>query len=477
MKKIYPYLVVVVVCAFALVAYSQAFSHFFFEDDFFHIVLSRGQTIAEAFNIFQPAARDYFIYRPLTTQLFWKVGESLFGLNPLPFNIINFVFYLVNIFLVFKLAKLITKSTILGTLAAIFYGLSGSHFYRLFFLSTFQDTVLATLFFLTSIFYLRKSNWAFLTFILALTAKETAVTIPGVLFLYDIFLQRRFQKKIIVFGVLSVVYFLLHKLFFGFYTGGIYAYDFHPVKVISNYWWYFLWSLGLPEPFVNVRLYKAYLLDPATLQMLGSVGVWNLALFTLIPISLIAAAVNWLRKKAHWTEVLVGGGIFVCLLLPVAFFPFHKFAINLAAALFGVSLVVAIFLRSMPKWYWGLYALLLTVFLAFTVNYNYGHHWTNRRGLIANKVISYLQMRYPQGLEGKTLYFRNDLSKACDEESLGQQSSSEIAFAMAYEDGFKVFYPNDNFFVFYQDLDNNAHCNSTVETIDSRQLLQEINWE
>ncbi len=474
MKRYIPYWLFWLLFIFLALVFRDSFTHFFLADDFFHIILSRGEALIGAFNIFERAFREYYIYRPLTTQLFWTVGESLFGLNPLPYHVINFAFYLVNIILAYKVGRLLLGSPRRAGLVTLVYALSGSHFYRLFFLSTIQDTVMATLVMSTLLLYAKNRKLAFVAFTLALTAKETAVTTPAMLFAYDLLINKKFAPRVISYGIISVLYFAAHKYFFGFYQGGLYTYEFGLRSTITNYLWYYFWSFGLPEDFVNVGvLSRTFFTGGQVLQTYGWFGQIIFYLFLALQSLLAVGATLWLKTRLQWRTVLFGIAVFIAFVLPVGFFPFHKFAINLAAPLLGVALVVSVIVGRI-KWLTFLVILVMAILLSLTVDFNTNNHWISKRGKIARDTLTQLKERYPQGLDGQTIYVRNNFQYHCKIDPGEQKNSAEIAYSLAYRDGLDVFYPRDNFSVYFEDFDQNAHCDMSVALVDGCRIIRTV---
>ena len=109
--------------------------------------------------------------------------------------------------------------------------------------------------------FFKKSPWTLFLFILALTTKETAVMIVPFMFL-SIFITKENKDQRVYFKLFSVsfailcLYLFARIFFFGFARGGVYSYDFSPLKILNNFFWYGLWSLGIPEAFVNVEIFK-----------------------------------------------------------------------------------------------------------------------------------------------------------------------------------------------------------------------------
>jgi hypothetical protein len=135
------------------------------------------------------------VYRPLGSA-FYRTLFFAFGWNPLPFRVIAFALLLLNIWLLFCLARRLSGSLEIATLAALI----GAFDYRLVDIyrygGTIYDILCRTFVLLTLLYYIRRrqSGLAFnvastavlcILFTLALNAKEMAVTLPSLLLAYD----------------------------------------------------------------------------------------------------------------------------------------------------------------------------------------------------------------------------------------------------------------------------------------------------
>jgi len=471
-KRYLPIIFLIATIGLSGLFFRNSFNNFFFEDDFFHMVLANGQSLTRSFNILAPAQREYYIFRPLTTQLFWKLGQNFFGLNPFPYHMVNFLFFSINVFLVYILARKIDLTKRASLLASFVFALAGSNFYRLFFLSTFQEIVVTTFALLTMILYINKSRLAILTFVLALLSKETGIMIPFALAGFDFLIRKKVDWKVGIYFAISVLYFFLHKYFYGFYQGGIYAYDFNPVSTLNNYLWYLLWTIGLPEGFVNVGLKSVVNWSGTTEKYFGPLGLQIVGSFFSLSLFIFYSLIRFFANRKKMSYVLFFVFWWFVFLLPVAFFPFHKFAINVGTATVGFVLLVGQILNH-RRASQIILAILFVVFLNLTIRFNEQTHWVVKRPQTVVKVMSLIKSLYPQGIDGRTLYFRNNVEKYCEIDVLEQRYSSEAAFALSHEDAFKIFYPGQNFKVYYEDLDQEVHCNRSVDIINLTRTMRD----
>lgn len=453
-----------------IIFYWQSFSNFFFQDDFFNLKLARASNLIDAFNLFKKPILDFYFYRPFSTQLYWFVGQTLFGLSPQGYHIINFIFFLINIFFVYKLAIQISSNEKIALLTSFFYAYSGSHFYRLFFLSQFQELSLAVFTFATLILFLKKSIWTPLLFILALTTKETAVMIVPFMFT-TILLTKRLKKeyfKLFFYClVILLIYLYARIFFFGFSSGGVYEFDFGPKKVLNNFFWYGLWSLGLPEAFVNIKIFQLpTIINPKLFTKFESWGNPTLTFFGLFIVFILLPVTNLLKKINR--KILYAISCFICFLLPVAFFPFHKFSYSLSIPLLGSSIFLAYATYKVGRKH--LFLICVAYFLLATCVYqfNLSNHWAARKAVSARKVFDYFKKNCPKKPTNANIYFRNTTAPVCLWIKDGPRFSQEVSYAIGGSDGLRFLYNDKDLPVYFEDIDLYKHLLPNSLVLDSQ---------
>lgn len=457
--------------AVLIVVHKPSFNNYFFGDDFYNLKLIQGKKffqVLSTFNIFTKSPEDFPFYRPLTTQLFWWLGFKFFKLDPFGYHLFTFSFFLLSLLLVFILTKLLTQNQKISFLTVFFYAFSASHFYRLYFLSQFQEIGLTVFYLLTVIFYLKFNQnqklvfrlFSLFCFVLSLTSKESAITLPLALFLVYLFKQEKLGFNsfkgaffsILPFFYLGFVYFFLRLFFFGFAKGGAYQFVFHPKAIANSFIWYFLWSLGVPEDFVNLSLR-----DPTTFINLkffsafGELGAATLSFLAVfffnLSLGVRVFVKTFLKKKLKTKRFNLF--IFACLwfilsLTPVLFFPFHKFTYSTTLSLLGVSLLLALFAEkifSFSRFYF--LTLIFSFLLVSDISHKYAYtsHWSVKRAKQAQKIIAYFQKRFPSIDKRKTYYFHDTSCFYCCQDVAPW--SREIAYTLSDGRGLEVYYQKD----------------------------------
>lgn len=457
----------------AVILYFTSFTNHLFQDDFFNIFLSQKQTLFDAFNIFKKPILDFYFYRPLTTQFFWSIGYNIFGLESFGYHFVLFTSFILSCFLVYKLLSQFTSERI-SKLTTLLYLLAPSHFYRIYFLSQFQEVGLVIFSLLTAIFFVKRSYLAILFFILALTSKETAIVIPAFLLAIGIIYRKGSLKILSITILVSVGYLVSRFFFFGFASGGAYDFDLDAIKIANNYLWYALWSLGVPEHYMNIQIIKGNtVINTELFTLLGTSGnlvLLSLAIFTgflLLQFHAIKRVFTE-NKKELW----LAASLFLLFLFPVGFFPFHKFAYSLAVPQIGPALILALVISKLSHSKTIIATALFAIVSYYAFSFNSLTHWANNRSWTAKKTLNYFRTHFPNGPKAANIYFRNNDYPFCTLEVDGLHRSSEVANGIGGVHGLRLLYKNDNLPVFFEDSDNNRHLYRDSLMINSKEFVK-----
>lgn len=454
-----------------LLLYLPSFTKYFFGDDFALIEVARHQNIFSAFNIFEKPANGFYFYRPFSIQLFWLTGWNLFGLYPLGYHVVLFSFFLLSIYLAYKLAYELFKNEKTATLTIFFYAFAASHFYRLYYLTQFQEVSFAVFTFATLIFFARKSIWTPFFFILSLTTKETAVMIVPFMLFYSLLAKKDQKFYIRLFFsclVILTIYAGARIFIFGFEKGGYYTFDFGIKPTLNNVLWYGLWSLGLPEDFVNVRLFSfSTIINPALFSEFGSLGNISLAVFAVFITSIILPFQTLFKKFNRTHAILVG--FFILFILPVMFFPFHKFPYSLAVPLFGVSALLGDAVKNLSRNKLIFICVIYLLLAIVTYQFNMKRHWTIRRADTTQSVFEYLRKNHPGKLKNSSVYFKTN---KCLDRTKCPYFSEEVEFALNGDDGIRLFFNNDKIPVYYEHSDKREHLRKDSLILNSPMFVR-----
>lgn len=141
-------------------------------------------------------------YQPLSV-LSYAIDFSLFKLKPAAYHITNLLFHIVNIFLVFNLFKKLQMSNVVCYTVAILFAIHPTRVESVAWIAERKDVMYAMFYLLSILYYLKfreeknvKMYVASLAlFLCSALSKSMAITLPVVLILMDVFLDRKFDLK------------------------------------------------------------------------------------------------------------------------------------------------------------------------------------------------------------------------------------------------------------------------------------------
>lgn len=199
---------------FALFLFRNFLHIGFFQDDFFLLEISKVTRISDIFSFFIPKTSVQF-YRPLSVEMFYFLGQSLFGFRPVGFHLLAFGFFAISIYLVWKLSQYFFRNFRLRILVTFLYATASIHYDSLYWIANFSY-ILVIVLFLTS-FLLARSNLLYrnltvsVLFILGLLTSEFMVVFPVLLFLHFLISRQILINRRLIFILLAVL--LLYGIF------------------------------------------------------------------------------------------------------------------------------------------------------------------------------------------------------------------------------------------------------------------------
>ena len=445
MKKYWP---IVLLSLIFLGLYRFIFNLYFAQDDFFHLKMSLVNNFSDFINFFSFKNQfGYTFYRPISTQVYNLVMVSLFGYNPFFFHLISFIFFIANIFLVFKIVNKILQKESLAWLVAFLYGLNASNVGSLSYISNFQEICMAFFTFLTFWFYLKKNSLFLLTFILALLSKEASITFSFIIIFYEFLLGKKNWRKILpLFLVLGI--YGIFRLSSGLPDVSVYRPVFSLKKILNSYLWYFLWGLGLPEMLTDfigpgIKFSQELFINFGREVLVYLIG--SFSFFGLLAIGLLKF------KKKDFKVVLFFLAWFAVGLMPVIFWPFHKYVYYLTMPLLGLAASLMIILKNAPRFvcYFGI--LFLIIISVTTTNLSQKTYWVVNRSKISQQIIEDFKKQYPSLPKEAAIYFRNDPNYPTVP-NFGN-SSTQASYALSGESAFQLLYHDLTIKVYFEDLD------------------------
>lgn len=384
--------------------YRFSFFSYFFQDDWFSFRISNAKNLGDFLSFFIPR-QDVIYYRPLGMQVPFFILGKIFGLNPFVFRIVTYITHTINIVLVFILARLLLKKEKLALLVAFLYGTSAVHFLIFYWFAIYAFIAGPTAFFLSFILYIlylqrKKNSYYFLSFIIfvcGLLTNEIVAVLPLILFTYDIFLHKSISIKRLLPYFLSVVMMLILRfVFFAPPSTGVYQLSIgkHIFSNLKTYvFWSFNWSEILTEQMVRIFVFNDKITSEYSHYALLALITFMIIVF-IFYISPITVMITSKKIKSFFPLTLFGISWFVLGLLPVLFFPDHKFSYYLPISLVGLLIVPLSFFGYLIKliylhtrWLSYIFVSLLVIvwlwITSATVDFNSQIHWAPRRAKLA----------------------------------------------------------------------------------------------
>ncbi len=300
-KKVLVYLLLLVLVSLGHLIFVFRTNTFFSIDDFFEIAYFRNHSILQ----FVP---DFLVHGDINefTRIVGFVAfallQKVFGINHIAFDVAMFATHTINLVLLFFVVRKLTKNDF----ASFFVSLIFNKNY-LFYYSNIHENLLATFCILTIFFFLyypKKFYLSVISFVLALFSKETAVTLPLVLFAISLFYKLERKK---------IFYLLLISGLFAIYAG----YFFVTKKVLGDNFVY------TPASRI-VDLFRGYLyfIDYKIIALCVGLAIYYkkyklLPLFLTVFITLTPASMLVNRREMYYVYMpFLYLMIFLSMLLP-----------------------------------------------------------------------------------------------------------------------------------------------------------------
>lgn len=445
LNKYWPFIVIFLV---AILLYHPLFSLYFFQDDFFHFKMAEVNSVTDFLNFFSFNNHfGYVFYRPLTTQVYLFSSKTIFGFQPVYYHLIAFAIFLANTVLVYKISLFLLKKTNLAFFVSLFYTISSSNIGTLSYLSAFEEIGMAFFFFITLLFYLQQKRHAWIFLIFALMSRENAVVIPIILFLYELLLGQKNWKRIIPYFLIVILYGILRVLI-GIPDASVYKPIFDFKKILNGYFWYFAWGFGWPEMLIdfigpglkiNSNLFQQY-------------GYHVVPIFINSSITIIIYFFGIVRSLTKdKKQLLFFWGIFVVGLLPVIFWPWHRFTYYLTIPLLGLLGSYIFCLSKLTKILFIIGGISLLLTYLITINLSYKTYWAINRAKISENFVKLFKQQFPSLPTGASICITNDPNYKSNF-AFGN-SSTQTNYALSGENGLQVLYQDYSLKVYYEDKD------------------------
>lgn len=377
------------------IAYGTSIIYGFSQDDWFHLSISRAGNIKEFINFFNPLSVSWIFFRPLSTQVPYWLGTSLFSdaLSPQFMHVLMLVLHASNAYLVFLISRKYIKEGA-SLLLGIFYSISSVHFLSLFYIGAIQQLI-STLFSLLAIHLFIKrprANQLILATltVCALLSKELAIRLPVLLFIIAYIEEKDLFKafKDTLGPILVTILYFAIRMISGMGGASEYLVSFNPATTMATIMWYSLFFLGLPEDILNYGLSGGMidfgtfaLVSPITKSpiFLGATFLLGYAVYQIIKTIKVREDWNWF--------------IFPLLALinifPILFLPTHRYPHYLDISILFVGIWL---LRDLNKVQFKhiIFFVIISLGMLSSIVVERSTHWTVKRSIIASRVEAQL---------------------------------------------------------------------------------------
>lgn len=460
-----------------LFLFNNAFSIYFFLDDYFFLNIGKASSIIDIVSFFNPI-KTYF-YRPIPTEVFYLFINSIHK-NIFFAHLFVFVCYFIGLFMLYKSLEILSKNKTLSFIIIFLYSIHFIHVFQLYQLATFIEISLFTSLSISFYCYINKKYIPSLVFfILALLSKETALFYPIILLGLHFFniwrLKKNTFKIFIIYLLLSFFFYLLYQpsLSYLLRTEPFYQLHLNIKLIANNLLWYTLWSLGFPN-FLPDYLTSIFskplpqfwnLLDTPEYKMYlyCLITYWSLFIPLTITLSL---HYKHLWKKYITLFIFCSFSFFI--LIATTLPTIHRWMVRLTLPLLFVSIIqaVVIYFAYKKKGVMQFLSLLLVVLyisiqiFAIPIHENSSTYLFHSK--IAKNMHKYINQNKKAFTKADTIYFVTTKKS-------GWGGSQQLRNTLHEDDFIHIYFPNSKKRILFDYKDTIIPKNSYV--IDSEDIL------
>lgn len=445
------------ILAVVTVLYHPYLGHNFISEDFVFI-----EKVRSNFSLYHTFIVNFFnkqslFYRPITRDVFYKISYSLFGLNAIGYRIPIFLLFIINNYLVYEIANILTKRKNLAVVASIFFATRGVHSTALCWISAaFQENGMVFFALCTIFLYLRYLEdgkrffyvSSLICSILALLSKETSFILPALIFLIEIYARKsikHFNLKVLIGRIIPFCMATLIFMLRNYRALYLHSESHYKMKV----------SFGIMSK--NLLYYIAHFFN--TRPELYILGI-------LIFLSFLKVEY---RKYSLFSIAWLFIGLF-----PFVFIAEHAGLYCLSLSLVGFSFLLSIGIKSLHNKFFseGYIVIPLLFFLIFSVHANSDtRNQVNQlysQEKLANNILGYLKNSFPYFPKGSLIYIKNS------DDFLNWVLGSGAAIRVNYDNNISVYFEgvtkklpshSGKVYYFYYDNENIHFLNESTELV------------
>ncbi len=375
------WLIFPLIFAVSLFLYFPSLNYFFFQDDWFVLNWVQNSDWLSLLNF----REDIIYWRPISMPIFFKLGQTVFGINPTGYHLVAFFFHLLNIVLVYYLFCTLKISKHISLLMSFLYATAAFHFVPISWLSTSSYIIGPTFIFASLIlFFKNRLILSIFGLTLALASSEFALTLIPIILL----LKNKFQitpKNLTPFAAIAIFYLALRFLIFPLPSRGEYQVQLNP-KVITNLFWYAAWTFNIPEKVSTIFFFSN--LKGSVQAVLPFVSVLITPLIFLFSFLILAA------KKLDLASLTKGFIWFVVGIFPVLFLPSHTYSMYVVVGSLGIFYILARALDRLKKYQLQIISVLAIIWFVssfLTISFTRSNHWIPNQQAISRAYIKEIQ--------------------------------------------------------------------------------------
>lgn len=466
-KKDFKSLILLFLASFLI--FYPVLNTYFSGDDFFHFKVSQtdGSLMGfiKLFGFYPFEERGIAFYRPLFREGLFNISYSLFGLNHLPFRILQFILHFVNTALVYVFIKKLFNNITVARFATLFFAISAAHIGSLYYLAGGVHSQAVLMFTLSCLlaFWNNRKRLSFVAFVLALMTDELALAIPalivGIMWLKNTdknWLNKKFfldvVKNIWVHTLVVGVFLYMVVFVIGTSQSEVeYKINLNPKTFANTLSWYVAWSIGIPEMLVDF-LGSGLKLNPDLMKNWGNyfkVIFISAGTFTaFLGLAILQNFKRWklFKDKKFWFLVMW----FIVGIMPVLFWPIHKKTVYLQVSLPAICTLFAYLLVNYKKPVLILGSLAFVALNITTIKLAENTYWAKQRGDVAQKLITDFKGQYPTLPQNAVVIVKNDPEYPFISKEWGG-TSTQAYFVWNGSDALQLLYKDSGIRVEYED--------------------------
>jgi len=399
-----------------ILVYYPITDSYFVNDDFYLIYLSSPKTVNGILDFFTSTKGGWVHYRPIVKMAFF-MDFSLYHLNPVGYHFTNLLFHLSSTIMVFYLARILTGSEKAGGFAALIFAVHPLHIEAVPWISGRNDLIF-TFFYLSAVLsflkYIsteeKKKKIYLIVSIsfssLSLLSKESAITLPLLLFLAELLYRQKESKdnrlrinfmKYIPFLFILFLYILIR---FHVIKGSVY--NFYPV--------------GL-QTLLRVSYHSFQLFAPINIDTFNFSNWFQFILNLVIVLNFTVPFIAYLyfsKDKREYLYLFIYCSLWILItFFPLYFLPGVRFLyISSVASSVLLGFIIMEATEGVKKYNIKVaqiisVPLVISVLLAFSIRTIQRNHIYNYAGNIAKEILSEIENKYTYFPEGSVLYLIN----------------------------------------------------------------------